>query len=81
MHTKSLQSCWLFVTLWIVARQAPLSMGLFKKEYLSVLPCPPPGDLPDSGLEPMSPASAGEFFTRSATWKVLLACEMSAIAW
>jgi len=46
-----------------------------------VLPCPPPGDLPDSGLEPMSPALAGGFFTSSATRKALLACEMSAIVW
>ena len=38
----------LFVTLWIVARQAPLSMGFSKQEYWNGLPCPSPEDLPDS---------------------------------
>ena len=37
---------------WTVARQAPLSMGFSRKEYWSGLPCPPPGDLPDPGIEP-----------------------------
>ena len=46
----------LFVTLWTVAHQAPLSMGFSKQEYWSGLPCPPPGDLPDPGIEPSSPA-------------------------
>ena len=44
------------VTLWTVAQQAPLSMGFSRQEYGSV-PCPPPGDLPHSGIEPMSPVS------------------------
>ena len=60
----------LFVTLWTVAHQAPLSRGLSRQEYWSGLPCPPPGDLPDSGIEPVSltsPALADEFFTTSAT--------------
>ena len=59
-----------FVTPWTVARQAPLSMGFSRQEYWSGLPCPPPGDLPDSGMEPeslMSPAMAGGFFTTRAT--------------
>ena len=41
-------------------------MGFHRQEYWSGLPCPPPGDLPDSGIEPMSltsPAMAGGFFT------------------
>ena len=38
------------------AHQAPLSMGFSRKEYWSGLPCPPPGDLPDPGTEPRSPA-------------------------
>ena len=46
-----------------VARQAPLSMGFPRQEYWSGLPFPPPGDLPDPGLEPKSPALAGGFFT------------------
>ena len=43
-------------TLWTVARQAPLSMGFPRQEYWSGLPCPPPGDLPDPGIESASPA-------------------------
>ena len=46
----------LFVTLWPVAHQAPLSMGFSRQEYWSGLPCPPPGDLPDPGIKPGSPA-------------------------
>ena len=55
MHAQSLQLC-LFATLWTVAQQAPLFMGFSKQEYWSGLPCPPPGDLPDPGLKPVSPA-------------------------
>ena len=44
----------LFMTLWTVARQAPLSMGSSRQEYCSGLPCPPPGDLPDPGIKPKS---------------------------
>ena len=43
--------------LWTVARQAPLSMGFSRQEYWSGLPCPPPGDLPDPGIEPESPVA------------------------
>ena len=42
---------------WIVARQAPLSMGFSRQEYWSGLPCPPPGDLLDPRIKPVSPAS------------------------
>ena len=45
------------VTLWIVAHQAPLSMGFSRHESWSELPCLPPGDLPDPGIEPESPVS------------------------
>ena len=54
-----------FVTLRTVALQAPLSRGFFKQEYWSGLPCPPPGDLPNPGIQPaslMSPSFAGKFF-------------------
>ena len=47
----------LLVTPWTAAHQTPLSMGFSRQEYWSGLPCPPPGDLPDSGTEPMSPVS------------------------
>ena len=43
-----------FVTLWIVARQAPLLMGLPRREYWSGLSFPTPGHLPDPGIEPAS---------------------------
>ena len=42
------------MTPWAVARQAPLSMGFSRQEYWSGLPCPPPGDLPNTGIEPRS---------------------------
>ena len=44
----------LFVMLWTVAHQAPLS----RQEYWSRLPCPPPGNLPEPGIEPMSPVAS-----------------------
>jgi len=40
--------------LWTVAFQAPLSMGFLRQKYWSGLPCPPPGNLPDPGIEPVS---------------------------
>ena len=43
------------VTLWTTAHQAPLSLGFSRQEYLDGLPCPPPGDLPNPGIEPGSP--------------------------
>ena len=62
----------LFVTPWIIAHEAPLSMGFCRQEYWSELPCSPPGDLLDPGIEPTSlksPPLAGRFFTTSATWE------------
>ena len=46
--------------------------GILQARTLEWLPCPPPGDLPDPEIEPvslMSPALAGGFFTTSATWE------------
>ena len=62
----------LFATAWTVAlaRQAPLSVGFSRQEYWGELPCPPPGDLLKSRMEPASllpPALAGGFVTTSAT--------------
>ena len=65
----------LFVTLWPIPCQAPLSMGFFKQEYWSGLPWPPPEDLPNPGIKPVSltsPALAGGFFNASTTWEALL---------
>ena len=49
--------------LWTVACQAPLSMGSSRQDYWQGLPFPSPGELPDPGIKPMSPALAGRFFT------------------
>ena len=59
-------------TPWTLAHQAPLFMGFSRQEYWSGLPCPPPGDLSDPGMKPMSsvfPALAGGYFTTCASWK------------
>ena len=72
LHAKLLSRVRLFVTLRTAAHQAPLSMGLSRQEYWSELPYPPPGDLPDPGIEPTylkAPALAGGFFTTCATWE------------
>ena len=63
---------WLPAALWTVARQDPLCTGFSRQEYCSVLPCPPPGDLPDPGIKPtflMSSALAGGFFTTTPSGK------------
>ena len=76
MYMISRSSCVpLFAILWTVAGQAPLFMGILRQEYWSGLPCPPPGDLPDPGIETvslLSPALAGRFYTTSATWEAPL---------
>ena len=72
---KSLSHVQLFATPWTVTHQAPLSTGFSRQQYWSGLPCPPPGDLPDPGMETaslMSPALAGRFFTTSTTWEAQL---------
>ena len=60
-EVKSLSRVRLFVTLWTVAYQAPLSMGFSRQEYWNGLPCPPPGDLPDPGIESRSLALQVDF--------------------
>ena len=54
VQARSLQSCLTLSTLWIIACQVPLSMGFSRQEYWSGLPCPPPGDLPEPGIESTS---------------------------
>ena len=55
VYTLSHSSCvQLFAIPWTVARRVPLSMGFFRQEYWSGLPCPPPGGLPDPGVESLS---------------------------
>ena len=68
----------LFATLWTVARLSPLTMGFSRQEYWSGLPCPPPGDLPDPGIELMSYVSCIDrwvlyftilyWFCHTSTW-------------
>ena len=53
---KLLSRVRLFATPWTVAYQGPLSMGFSRQEYWRGLPFPSPGDLPDPGIEPRSPA-------------------------
>ena len=70
----------LFATLQTVAHQASLSVRFSRQEYWSGLPCSPPGDHPNSGIEPtslMSLTLAGGFFATSTTWEapvVICAC-------
>ena len=51
------------MTLWTVAREAPLAMGFSRQEYQSGLPCPSPGDLSDPGTEPVYPTLVDRFLT------------------
>ena len=71
----------LFATPWIVAHQAPLSMGFSRQEYWSGLPCPSPGDLPDPGIRPVSLSLVlqleGGFFITSTTWEAQISVSSS----
>ena len=72
MHAPSLRLARLSAVPETAAHRAPLSMEFCMQEYWSGLPFLPPGDLPNAGIKPetpMSPASAGGFFTTSATGK------------
>ena len=60
---KSLSHAWLFVTPWTVAHQAPPSMGFSRQEYWSGLPFPSPGEIPNPGIEPRSPALQADALT------------------
>ena len=63
MKVKLLSRVRLFATLWTVAHQAPLSMGFSRQEYWSGLPFPSPGDLPNPGIKPRSPALQADTLT------------------
>ena len=62
-EVKSLSCVLLFATPWTVAHQAPPSMRFSRQEYWSGMPFPPPGDLPDPGIEPRSPSFQGNVLT------------------
>ena len=63
VKVKSLSRARLFATPWTVAYQAPPFMGFSRQEYWSGLPFPSPGDLPDPGIEPGSPAFQADTLT------------------
>ena len=69
MHAQLPSRVRLFGTPRTVAQQAPLSMGFPRQEYWSGWPFPPPGDLPKSGIKPVSPALAGGFSTTEVNKK------------
>ena len=60
---KSPSRVWLSVSPWAITHQAPLSVEFSRQEYWSVLPCPPPGDLSDPGIEPTSLVSPAVQFS------------------
>jgi len=63
LSQKSLSHVRLFATPWTVAHQAPPSMEFSRQEYWSGLPFPSPGDLPDPGIKPRSPALQADALT------------------
>ena len=78
----------LFATLWTVAHQFSLSMGFSRQEYWGRLPCPPSGDLPNSGVElvsPVTPALQADsfFFFFNFNWRLITSqyCSGFAIHW
>ena len=67
---KSLSCVRLFATPWTAAYQAPPSMGFSRQEYWSGLPFPSPGDLPNPGTEPGSPALEADALTSEPPGKL-----------
>ena len=70
VKVKSLSRVGLFATPWTVVHQAPPSMGFSRQEYWSGLPFPSPGDLPDPGIEPRSPALQADALTSEPPGKM-----------
>ena len=69
VNVKSLSCVQLLVTPWTVAFQVLLSMGFPRQEYWSGLPLSSPGDLPDPGIEPGSPALLADSLLSEPTGK------------
>ena len=69
MKVKSLSRVRLFVTPWTIAHQAPPFTGFSSQEYWSGLPFPSPGDLPDPGMEPGSPALQADALRSEPEWE------------
>ena len=74
VKVKSPSHVRLFATPWTVACQAPLSMGFSRQEYWSGLPFPSPGDLPDPGIKPGSPALRADALPSEAPGKLGSMC-------
>ena len=74
VKVKSLSHVRLFATPWTVAHQSPPSMGFSRQEYWSGLPFPSPGDLPDPGIEPKSPALQADALTSEPLGKPVISC-------
>ena len=77
MKVKSLSRVRLFAIPWTVAYQAPPSKGFSRQEYWSGLPFPSPGDLPDPGIEPGSPALQSEALTSETPRKPIVCVTVS----
>ena len=61
VHAQSFSCVQLFATLWTIAHQAPPSVGYSRQEHWSGWPFPSPGDLPDPGIKPGSPALQSDY--------------------
>ena len=75
VHTKSFQSCPILCDPMDCSLPGSSTHGILQARILSALPCPPPGDPGNPGIEPeslMSPALAGRFFISSTTWEAHL---------
>ena len=70
----------LFVTPWTIAHQAPLSMEFPRQEYSSELPFPSPGDLPDPGIKPTSPALQADSLSAEPSESLATAYTQSTLA-
>ena len=80
MHAKSLQLCLTICDPMDCSLPEPLSMGFSRREYRNGLSCPPPGDLPNPGMETVSLTSlalTGRFFTTSTIWEAPPTCTPS----
>ena len=69
MCAKSLPSCLALSNLMGCSPPGSSAPGIFQARIVEWLPCPPPEDLPDPGIEPASAALAGRFFITGATWE------------
>ena len=74
MHAKSLQLCSILCESVTIVHQVPLSMEFSRQEYWTGWPFPSPGDLPDSGVKPRSPALQADSLPSQSPgkpWKML----------